>query len=149
MEAREHVAFANTLSGVVMTLSACTSEHSMEHAMSAYHHDLPHGAGLIMISLPYYEHFIAKHACDDRFIRMAQALGKPDADKPEDFLTVLADLQKACGVDNLKMSDYGIQPNEFMTLAQNARATMGGLFKADRVPLSDEECAAIFEKAYR
>ena len=149
MEAREHVAFANTLSGVVMTLSACTSEHSMEHAMSAYHHDLPHGAGLIMISLPYYEHFIAKHACDDRFIRMAQALGKPDADKPEDFLTVLADLQKACGVDNLKMSDYGIQPDEFMTLAQNARATMGGLFKADRVPLSDEECAAIFEKAYR
>ena len=149
MEAREHVAFANTLSGVVMTLSACTSEHSMEHAMSAYHHDLPHGAGRSMISLPYYEHFIAKHACDDRFIRMAQALGKPDADKPEDFLTVLADLQKACGVDNLKMSDYGIQPNEFMTLAQNARATMGGLFKADRVPLSDEECAAIFEKAYR
>ena len=117
--------------------------------MSAYHHDLQHGAGLIMISLPYYEHFIAKHACDDRFIRMAQALGKPDADKPEDFLTVLADLQKACGVDNLKMSDYGIQPNEFMTLAQNARATMGGLLKADRVPLSDEECAAIFEKAYR
>lgn len=149
MEAREHVAFANTLSGAVMTLSACTSEHSMEHAMSAYHHDLPHGAGLIMISLPYYEHFIFKHACDDRFIRMAQALGKPDADKPEDFLTVLADLQKACGVDNLKMSDYGIQPDEFMTLAQNARATMGGLFHADRVPLSDEECAAIFEKAYR
>lgn len=32
MEAREHVAFANTLSGVVMTISSCTSEHSMEHA---------------------------------------------------------------------------------------------------------------------
>ena len=41
LEAREHVAFADTLSGVVMTLSSCTSEHSMEHAMSAYHHDLP------------------------------------------------------------------------------------------------------------
>ena len=26
IEAREHVAFANTLSGVVMTLSCCTSE---------------------------------------------------------------------------------------------------------------------------
>lgn len=149
MEAREHVAFANTLSGVVMTLSACTSEHAMEHAMSAYHHNLPHGAGLIMISLPYYEHFIRVHACDDRFIRMAQALGKTDASAPEDFLTALDELQKACGVDGLKMSDYGIQKEECMTLAQNARATMGGLFKADRVPLSDEECAAIFEKAYK
>jgi hypothetical protein len=53
-----------------------------------------------------------------------------------------------CGVDGLKMSDYGIRPDEFMTLAQNARATMGGLFYCDRVPLSDEECAAIFEKSY-
>ena len=149
MEAREHVAFANTLSGVAMTLSSCTSEHSMEHAMSAYHHNLPHGAGLIMISLAYYEFFISKHACDDEFIRMAQALGKKDADKPEDFLTALANLQKACGVDNLKMSDYGIKKEDCMELAKNARHTMGGLFRADPIAMTDEECAAIFEKAYR
>lgn len=58
-------------------------------------------------------------------------------------------LQEGCGVADLKMSDYGIQSDECMTLAQNARATMGGLFFCDRVPMSDEECAAIFEKAYR
>lgn len=146
--AREHVAFANTLSGVVMTISACTSEHSMEHAMSAYHHTLPHGAGLIMISKAYFTHFIEKHACDDRFVRMAKALGKKDATQPMDFISALTDLQEQCNVADLKMSDYGIRPDEFMTLAQNARATMGGLFEADRVPLSDEECAAIFEKSY-
>lgn len=149
MEAREHVAFANTLSGVVMTISACTSQHSMEHAMSAYHHTLPHGAGLIMISKAYFTHFIEKHACDDRFVRMAQALGMKDAKEPMDFITMLVKLQEDCGVADLRMSDYGIQPEEFMTLAQNARATMGGLFMCDRVPLSDEECAAIFEKSYK
>jgi len=47
------------------------------------------------------------------------------------------------------MSDYGIQPDEFMTLAQNARTTMGGLFASDRVALTDAKCAAIFEKSYR
>lgn len=149
MEAREHVAFANTLSGVVMTLSGCTSEHSMEHAMSAYHHELPHGAGLIMISKAYFTHFIEKHACDERFVRMAQVLGMKDAKEPMDFITALVKLQEECGVADLKMSDYGIQSDEFMTLAQNARATMGGLFFCDRVPMSDEECAAIFEKSYR
>ncbi|HIX29699.1 MAG TPA: iron-containing alcohol dehydrogenase [Candidatus Blautia stercoravium] len=149
LEAREHVAFANTLSGVVMTVSACTSEHSMEHAMSAYHHELPHGAGLIMISQAYFTHFIEKHTCDERFVRMAQALGKQDAKEPMDFITALGDLQEVCGVSDLKMSDYGISPDEFLTLAQNARTTMGGLFACDRVPLSDEECAAIFEKSYR
>lgn len=149
LEAREHVAFANTLSGVVMTLSGCTSEHSMEHAMSAYHHQLPHGAGLIMISKAYFTHFIEQHACDQRFVRMALALGKRDAKEPMDFTEALAELQEQCGVGNLKMSDYGIRPEEFMTLAQNARTTMGGLFACDRVPLSDQECAGIFEKSYR
>lgn len=149
MEAREHVAFANTLSGVVMTISACTSEHSMEHSMSAYHQELPHGAGLIMISKAYFTHFIEKHACDQRFVRMAQAMGMKEADKPMDFITALVQLQKDCGVADLKMSDYGVVQDEFLKMAQNARATMGGLFSCDRVPLSDEECAAIFEKSYR
>lgn len=149
MEAREHVAFANTLSGVVMTLSACTSEHSLEHAMSAYHQELPHGAGLIMISKAYYEHFIEKHACDERFVDMAKALGKADADKPEDFIDALVQLQKDCGVDELKMSDYGIKPEEFLTLAQNAKYTMGRLFDCDRVSLSDEDCVKIYQKSYR
>lgn len=126
IEAREHMAFANTLSGTVMTISACTSEHSMEHAMSAYHQDLPHGAGLIMLSKEYYKHFINQHVCDDKFIKMAKALGMEDAKSPEDFITMLVKLQEACGVADLKMSDYGIEKDEFDKMAKNARETMGG-----------------------
>jgi alcohol dehydrogenase len=58
MEAREVMAFNNTLSGVVMTVSVTTAEHSLEHAMSAYHPELPHGAGLIMISKVFHGFFI-------------------------------------------------------------------------------------------
>ena len=67
----------------------------------------------------------------------------------EDFITALLQLQKDCGVDDLKMSDYGITSDECMTLAVNARETMGGLFLANPCPMSDEECAGIFKKAYR
>lgn len=149
LKAREHMAFANTLSGVVMTVSVTTAEHSMEHAMSAYHPDLPHGAGLIMISKAFYEFFIEKHACDDRFVRMAQALGMKDASKPDDFITVLMKLQEDCGVSDLKMSDYGFTPDEFDTLAGNARETMGGLFAANPCEMSHEDCVQIFKKSYR
>ncbi len=149
LEARGHVAFANTMSGYAMVVGGCTSEHSLEHAMSAYHQHLPHGAGLIMISLAYYRHFIRAHACDERFVRMAQALGKKDADKAEDFLTALSDLQKACGVDALKMSDYSILPEEFPALAKNARSAMGGLFASDRIDLSEEDCVRIYAESYR
>ncbi|MCB6365357.1 iron-containing alcohol dehydrogenase [Intestinibacillus massiliensis] len=148
MEARENMAFANTLSGWSMVTGSCTSEHSMEHALSAYHPRLPHGAGLIMISKAYFTHFINKHACDGRFVELARMLGMTEAKEPMDFIKALGKLQKDCGVDNLKMSDYGIKKEECMLLAQNARATMGGLFACDRVPLTDEECAAIYEKSY-
>ncbi len=149
MEAREGVAFANTLSGYSMVVTACTSEHSMEHAMSAYHPDLPHGAGLIMISKEYFKFWIDRHVCDDRFIDMARFLGKTDADKPEDFIDALVELQEACGVADLKMSDYGIQKDECLTLAKNARATMKQLFYCDPAKTTDEEIAGIFERSYR
>lgn len=149
LEAREHVAYGSTLAGIAMQLTSTTAQHSMEHAMSAYHHNLPHGAGLIMISKAFAEFFIERHACDQQFIKMARVMGIPDADKPEDFITVLVQLQKDCGVDDLKMSDYGFTPEESMTLAVNARETMGGLFLANPCELSNEECAAIFDKSYR
>lgn len=149
MEAREGMAFANTLSGVVMTVSVTTAEHSLEHAMSAYHSDLPHGAGLIMISKAFHGFFIEKHACDDRFVRMAKALGMKDAKKPEDFLTILTKMQEDCGVADLKMSDYGIMPDEFDKLAANARETMGGLFAANPCEMTHEDCVEVFRKSYR
>ncbi len=149
LEAREHVAYGSTLAGMTMQLTSTTAQHSMEHAMSAYHHNLPHGAGLIMISYEFAKYFIDKHACDGQFIKMARVMGIPEADKPEDFLTALVALQKECGVDNLKMSDFGFDKSECMTLAVNARETMGGLFEANPCELSDEDCAGIFERSYK
>lgn len=149
LEARENVAYGSTVAGMTMQLTSTTAQHSMEHAMSAYHHDLPHGAGLIMISKEFAQFFIDKHACDEQFVKMARVMGIPDADKPQDFVDALIKLQKACGVADLKMSDYGIEKSECMILAVNARETMGGLFLANPCPMSDEECAGIFEKSYK
>ena len=149
LEAREHVAYGSTMAGITMQLTSTTAQHSMEHAMSAYHPNLPHGAGLILISKAFAEYFIERHACDEQFVKMARVMGMPDADKPEDFVTALVKLQQDCGVADLKMSDYGIQKEECMTLAVNARETMGGLFLANPCEMNDEDCAGVFEKAYR
>lgn len=149
LEARTRVAFANTLSGAVMTLTLLTSEHGLEHALSAYHPNLPHGAGLIMISKAYFSYFVNRHACDDRFIELARLLGMSEANKPEDFITALVRLQEACGVADLRMSDYGIMPDEFEKFMHNAREVMGIMFTADRVQMSDEDIVQIFAESYR
>lgn len=147
-EARADVALANTLSGMVESLSSCTSEHSLEHALSAFHHKLPHGAGLIMISKAYYTHFAQVHACDDRMITMAKALGKADAESGLDFVNALSALQTACGVADLKMSDYGVDASDFAKYADNAKLTMGGLFEVDPAPLSREDSIRILQNSY-
>ena len=152
LEARTNVALANTLSGFVESTSGCTSEHSLEHAMSAFHPNLEHGAGLIILSVAYFS-FFAKHA-PERLAIMAKAMGKNIDGLSVDqqaqlFIQALKELQKSCSVDNLKMSDYGIKESEFDALAKNAFETMGGLFNLDRYKLSHDDVVAIYKDSYK
>jgi len=153
LEARTQVALANTLSGLVETFSSCTSEHSMEHALSANHPDLPHGAGLIMLSESYYSFYAQK--LPHKLIEMAKAMGAEiDENLPEEvqataFVDKLKALMVSCDVDDLKMSNYGISLGDIPELAENAHHTMGGLFEVDPYPISLSETVEIMEKAFK
>ena len=148
LEARERVAMANTLAGFVESLSGSTSEHSIAHAMSALHPELPHGAGLIMISRAYYLHFVRAGACGARLVAMARALGRTDASTPADFVAALVALQRACGVDALRMSDYGITLEELPAITRKARESMGRLFAQDPAPVTDRDVLGILRESY-
>lgn len=141
-DARANVALANTLAGFVESLSSCTSEHAIEHALSGFHPNLPHGAGLILISLAYYRHFAP--VCADKFAQMAHALGRADGD----FVAALADLQAQCKVDTLKMSDFGVDNADFGKYADHAFSDMGGLFRVDPQPLTRQDVMEILAQSY-
>lgn len=147
--ARQNVAFANTLGGYSMVAGSTISCHALEHAMSAFYPDLPHGAGLIMISQAYYEYWVQKGAVDELLVQMAQALGDNSATKPQDFVFALLDLQKKCGVENLKMSDYGIKKDDALLFAPNAFATTKRLFDCDRLQMTQQEAIQIYQKSYK
>jgi len=146
-KARADVALANTLAGFVESTSSCVSEHSIEHALSAYNTNLPHGAGLILLSEAYFTFFMDYEP--EKYVNMARALGNKNADTPEDFIKELILLQEACGVRGMKMSDFGIDKNMLRVYAKNAFDTMAGLFDYDPVPLSLEDVVSILEKAYK
>ncbi len=152
-EARAHMAFANMLSGFVESTSSCTSEHSLEHALSAFHPELPHGAGLTLLSVAYFSFFLGKIP-GHLYENMARAMGEnvdalPASERPAAFITALKKLIAASGLDGLKMSDYGVRREEIPALAKNARDTMGGLFEVDRYKLSSADTEMIFANAYR
>lgn len=151
LDARTDVALANTMAGMVETISSCTSENSMAHALCAFHPELPHGAALVMLSVPYFS-FFAQYI-PERFIEMAQAMGEAtdglsEEKKPYAFVEGLKKLQAACGVEGLKMSDYGVKIDEMEMLARNAHKTMSNLFAMDRYTLSLKETVGIFKDAY-
>lgn len=140
------VALASTLSGIVESLSSCVSQHAMEHTLSAFHSELPHGAGLIMLSGAYFERVLP--FCPERFSDMAEAMGAKKPARPEDFLTELQKLRAACGVDGLKLSDYGIGRESFGAYADNAMEAGRSLFSCDREELTRDDVAAVYEKSF-
>lgn len=148
-EAREKMALASCLSGIAIGHGGVTSQHALECALSAVYPRLPHGAGLLMLSRAYFGFLVKKRVCDEIFIELAQLLGNRTASKPEDFLKTIAQIQHACGVDSLKMSDYGITPDVFPQIIQSARSAMAGSFAADRICLTDEDCLQILQQSYR
>ena len=147
LKARAKVAWASTLAGLVESTSSCTSEHSLEHAMSAYYPALPHGAGLISISLAYFETF--RNDCMKRYMKMAEVMTQKKSNRPSDFIDALAKMQKECHVEDLHLSEWGIKAEDLPQMVQNARETMGGLFTLDPRPLTDEEALAIYQKSFK
>lgn len=147
LKARAKVAWASTLAGLVESTSSCTSEHSLEHAMSAYYPALPHGAGLIAISEAFFETF--RNDCMKRYMKMAEVMTQQKSNRPSDFMDALIRMQKECEVYQLKLSDWGLKEEDLPKMVQNARETMGGLFMFDPRPLTDEEVLGIYRNSYR
>lgn len=149
LEARENVAFANTLGGFVMSTGKLLSQHSLEHALSAYHPNLPHGAGLVLICRAYFGFFIEKGHCSQKFIDMAKALGMKEATEAGDFLKALDSLLEECGVAEITMNEFGVKESELPQMAFEVRSTLGPAFECDPAPLTVEDCAEIYRKSYK
>lgn len=149
-EARDNMAIASTISGIVESISNCTSEHSIEHALSGFHPKLPHGAGLIAISIAYYEAFLQDEK--DKYIIMAKAMGEnlnnySQQNRQYAFIDALKKLQLSCGVHNISLSEYGVDKNNIKKYVKFAYDTMGELFEMDPRSLSFDETCNIIEKS--
>lgn len=149
LEARSSLAFANTLGGYAMDASGTTGSHGLEHGMSAHHHDLPHGAGLIMIARAYHTWMINHGAASERYIDMARLMGNAAADDPHDFVAELSRLMEACQVADLAMSEWGITAEELPAIAHNALTTNAALFSHDPVTLTEPDVVELLKQSYR
>ena len=151
LEARTKLAWASTEAGICESLSCCISHHSMEHAISAYFPETPHGAGLALLSVAYFS-FLAER-CPERFGAMAQAMGADisslsQQEQAAAFISCLKELLANIGIAEEKLSDYEVTREDIPRLAKNSHHAMGFLFDLTPVKLSEEDTAQIFENAF-
>ena len=152
LEARTQLAWASTEAGICESLSCCISHHSMEHALSAFYPQIPHGAGLAMLSVPYFTFLAEKEP--ERFIDLGRAMGHdvdmlPVDERPFAFIKSLEKLIKDVGLNEETMSGYGVKKDDLTELAKNSMETMGFLYELTPVKMTVEDTLSIFEKAYR
>jgi len=151
MEARTKLALASTEAGICESLSRCISQHSMEHAISAYYPDVAHGLGLTMLSVSYFSYLAERNPA--RFGDLAWAMGEsvndlPETKRPMAFITGLKKLIKSVGLEEEKLANFGIKRKELRALAENSFYTMGSLYDITPVELTLDDVVAIYEKAY-
>ena len=151
LDARTKLAWASTEAGICESLSCCIAHHSMEHAISAYYPDVPHGAGLTMLSIAFFSYVAERNP--ERFADMARAMGEDidslsEEEKPFAFITGFKKLIKNIGLDDETLSNYGVKKEDIPKLAENSISAMGFLYDLTPVELTVEDTIAIFERAY-
>lgn len=146
-EARYYVALASTLAGMVESTSSCISEHALEHAISGLFPRVTHGAGLIAISLAYFKMF--EKDVPELYAEMANVMLERNDCDSEDFIKALARMQQYCKVDDLKMSEWGVQESDLPRFLENARTNSRRSFTLDPHPLTDAEILTIYKDSYK
>jgi alcohol dehydrogenase len=151
LDARTKLAWASTEAGICESLSCCISHHSMEHAVSAYFPNVPHGAGLTLLSVAYFSYLAERNPA--RFPDLARAMGEkidglPRKQQAMAFIKGLKKLIKKIGLHEQKLSDYGVRREDLRKFAENSFYAMGKLFDLTPVKLTVEDATAIYERAY-
>jgi len=151
IEARSALAWASTQAGFVESLSTLISHHSLEHAISAYHPNIPHGAGLTATSVPYFTYLAERSGA--RFPDIARKMGEdvdtlPEAEKPFAFVTALKKLIDNIGMEKINLPSLGVKKEEAPAIAQNSIDTMGGLYRCTPAKLDKEDVVKILEACF-
>ncbi|MCX6154867.1 MAG: iron-containing alcohol dehydrogenase [Candidatus Kapabacteria bacterium] len=142
--ARANIAWAATLalngiSGIALN-GGDWSTHRMEHALSAFHPEIAHGAGLAVMFPAWIEY--NKKFNRDHFNRWAKNVW--DADSPETALIAMKEKYQNWGAP-VTLRELGIKKEEIPSLVKNtfSNGPIGAL-----AALSFTDVANIFETAY-
>lgn len=149
LEARAKLAWANSLSGVVLALSGVVLLHAAGHSISAFH-DASHGETLVALARPFME--LTYPANPAKFSVLASLLGA-------DVRGLSPEAGAAASVDALssflarvgltaKLADLGAEPALIPEYARIAFKTMKGCITGQPTPVTETTLAELYRQAF-
>ncbi len=159
INARTALAWASTAAGMALALSSPISQHALEYSFSGSGRGSEHGAGLTVLSRPYFEHLIALAQAQgdedtlDRLLNLAVAMGfgaEEEDDGTHPFLAGLQALLEAVGLDGLRAEDMGYAAEEvpaYVAAAMQLKDARN--FANTPVRMGEADVRAIFEAVFK
>ncbi len=157
LNARTALAWASTAAGMALALSSPISQHALEYSFSGSGKGSEHGAGLVVLSRPYFMRLIelaqAQNDEDtlDRLLNLSVAMGfgVDEDDEAHPFLMALQALLEATGLDGLRAEDMGYSAEEipaYVAAAMEHKTLRN--FTNTPVSMGEADVRAIFEGVF-
>ena len=151
IEFRSAMAWASTQAGFVESLSFLISHHSLEHAISGYHPNVAHGAGLTATSVSYFTCLAERNV--SRLTDVAQKMGEkvdglPEGERPLAFVAALEKLIKKSGLEMVTLESLGVKKEEADVLAQHSIDSGGFGYLFTPVKLDKEDVMKIIRSCF-
>ena len=155
LNARTALAWASTAAGMCLSLSSPISQHALEYSFSGTNPNAQHGAGLVLLSRPYFARLIelaeSHEETRDRLLNLSVAMGfgADEEDEVHPFLQGLEALLEAAGLADLRAEDLGFSKAEIPAYVAAAMQLTGSRqFLNTPVPMGEADVRAIFEGVF-
>jgi alcohol dehydrogenase len=148
LEARSNLAWASTEAGITETLTGVIANHAIEHGLSGFNEQLPHGLGLC-ITGPYLLEYMFEE-CRERLAVLTKHVFNIDefnVNKAASlFIEKLYEFQDLFNL-NEKLSKFGFKEQDLPEIAKVAYRIMKGVIVKSPKKLEEKDLVEIMKKA--
>ncbi|MCD6105498.1 MAG: iron-containing alcohol dehydrogenase [Thermosipho sp. (in: Bacteria)] len=149
IEARIHLSWASTEAGITETLTGVIANHALEHGLSGFYPDIPHGLGLC-ITGPYLFEYIFDHIFERLAIVGREVFGVYEADdKKAAKLAIkkLRDFQELFNL-NKRLSELKVRKEDLKEIAKTGYRILKGVIAVTPGNINDEDMSQILKNCY-
>ena len=148
IEARTNLAWASTEAGITETLTGVIANHAIEHGLSGFNEQLPHGLGLC-ITGPYLLEYMFEE-CKERLAVLTKHVFNIDEFSVNKaarlFIEKLYEFQDLFNL-NEKLSKFGFKEQDLPEIAKVAYRIMKGVVVKSPKKLEEKDLVEIMKKA--